>query len=410
MEDRLKALTNSVSLSDAEKLADELSSFDDEKLTDEEQQRILSSVMRKAGFEMNETNSVIQTKRNITAKTYNSDDNKPSGRIQLRRGGAVAACLAILLAGGVIFSLNRNMHNTVPNKDRDLSIHVGASTTDEEDVTSDSETDTEYYEEEFFDDYSDDTDEEFSFVDDLGNLLKGGGYFAKSKLKTANGQAKTGYNAVCEYLSDLEMEGKISTATEQDAIKAAKRDLDGLGMSGILGVKFDGDITEYEFHVLWREDENSKYIGRYPDIVQSIDEHIEWDVGAEIQITPEYNETPEIDAENDSISESELKDANANAKEAFSSASAYIAEMERLGKISDATEQEAADMAAQELSELGIKGVVGVKFTGLDLPTPQFYVLWRSDDGSQVIGKFPESPQSLDECPEWDCGASAYVE
>ena len=67
MEDRLKALTNSVSLSDAEKLADELSSFDDEKLTDDEQQRILSSVMRKAGFEMNETNSVIQTKRNISA-------------------------------------------------------------------------------------------------------------------------------------------------------------------------------------------------------------------------------------------------------------------------------------------------------------------------------------------------------
>ncbi|ADU21416.1 hypothetical protein [Ruminococcus albus] len=147
MKDKLNALTESVSLSDAEKLADELASFDDDKLTDEEQQRILSSVMRKAGFEMNNTNSVITAKRNITSRTNSTNEEQSTGKIQLRRGGAIAACIAIIAAGGVIFSLNRNMHNTVPNNDRDSSIYNEAVTTDPEDdnenSTNESETDTE---------------------------------------------------------------------------------------------------------------------------------------------------------------------------------------------------------------------------------------------------------------------------
>ena len=147
MKDKLNALTESVSLSDAEKLADELASFDDDKLTDEEQQRILSSVMRKAGFEMNNTNSVITAKRNITSRPNGTNEEQSTGRIQLRRGGAIAACIAIIAAGGVIFSLNRNMHNTVPNNDRDSSIYNEAVTTDPEDdnenSTNESETDTE---------------------------------------------------------------------------------------------------------------------------------------------------------------------------------------------------------------------------------------------------------------------------
>ena len=147
MKDKLNALTESVSLSDAEKLADELASFDDDKLTDEEQQRILSSVMRKAGFEMNNTNSVITAKRNITSRPNGTNEEQSTGKIQLRRGGAIAACIAIIAAGGVIFSLNRNMHNTVPNNDRDSSIYNEAVTTDPEDdnenSTNESETDTE---------------------------------------------------------------------------------------------------------------------------------------------------------------------------------------------------------------------------------------------------------------------------
>jgi len=147
MKDKLNALTESVSLSDAEKLADELASFDDDKLTDEEQQRILSSVMRKAGFEMNNTNSVITAKRNITSRPNGTNEEQSTGRIQLRRGGAIAACIAIIAAGGVVFSLNRNMHNTVPNNDRDSSIYNETVTTDIEDDEDnsyiDSETDSE---------------------------------------------------------------------------------------------------------------------------------------------------------------------------------------------------------------------------------------------------------------------------
>lgn len=57
MKERLNALKESISLADAEMLSNELGSFDENySLTADEQQRILSSVMRKAGFEMNETN------------------------------------------------------------------------------------------------------------------------------------------------------------------------------------------------------------------------------------------------------------------------------------------------------------------------------------------------------------------
>ena len=159
MKDKLNALTESVSLSDAEKLADELASFDDDKLTDEEQQRILSSVMRKAGFEMNNTNSVITAKRNITSRPNGTNEEQSTGRIQLRRGGAVAACLAILLAGGVVFSLNRNMHNTVPNNDRDSSIYNETVTTDIEDDEDSSYTDSETDSEDITDESSSDNTE-----------------------------------------------------------------------------------------------------------------------------------------------------------------------------------------------------------------------------------------------------------
>ncbi|SEL20591.1 hypothetical protein [Ruminococcus albus] len=219
MEDRLKALTNSVSPSDAEKLADELSSFDDVKLTDDEQQRILSSVMRKAGFEMNETNSVIQTKRNITAKTYNSDDNKPSGRIQLRRGGAVAACLAILLAGGVIFSLNRNMHNTVPNKDRDSSIYNETVTTDIEDDEDssyiDSETDSDDITDESSSDNTDSkTDSKTDNKTDNKNNNKTDSKTDSKKDNTTNLNNGNNQNVVVDTNKENSKENKSENKTE----------------------------------------------------------------------------------------------------------------------------------------------------------------------------------------------------
>ncbi|MBO4866286.1 MAG: hypothetical protein J5582_06885 [Ruminococcus sp.] len=386
MKDRLNDLTNSVSLSDAEKLADELSSFDDEKLTDEEQQRILSSVMKKAGFEMNNTNSVIQVKRNMTAKANNANVERSEGRIQLRRGGAVAACIAVLLAGGVIFSLNKNMHNTVPDKDRDPSTNAGFSTTDEEDHTSDGETDN----------YNENASED-----------------ATNMLNDANDKAKKGYDLVYLHLTDLKTIGLLTEESKHSAFVYAVQDLCDNDSPGIIGIKYEGDIDDTEdfsFHIFWRESEKSEYIGRYPDPVLDTDEHIDWDTDEEIQYTSKYSIPLEKDDENNYSPESKLKIANANAKVAFSGAYAYIDEMERIGELSSATEQEAADMAAQKLSESGIKGIVGVKFTGIDLSSPQFYVLWRSDDSDQIIGRYPYSPQSVNECTEWDCGASVYVE
>ncbi|MBR1422284.1 MAG: hypothetical protein IJ571_02420 [Ruminococcus sp.] len=64
MKEKLKALEESVSLADAERLSNELASFDENySLSDDEQQRILSSVMRKAGIEMKRTTSVKRTKK-----------------------------------------------------------------------------------------------------------------------------------------------------------------------------------------------------------------------------------------------------------------------------------------------------------------------------------------------------------
>ncbi|ADU23283.1 hypothetical protein [Ruminococcus albus] len=119
-----------------------------------------------------------------------------------------------------------------------------------------------------------------SFGDALVDVLSGG-YVSKSKLKTANGNAKTGYNAVAEYLTDMEIQGKLSEATEQEAAELAAKEL-AYGNDGIVGVKFEGDIENWNFTVLWRQSEDSKYIGRYPDPTYENDERPEWVVGAEV--------------------------------------------------------------------------------------------------------------------------------
>ena len=108
-------------------------------------------------------------------------------------------------------------------------------------------------------------------------------------LKKANGCAKTGYNAVAEYLADLETQGKLSIATEEEAAEFAARELGYIDSTGIVGVTFDGDLTESpDFHVLWRENENSGIIGRYPAPPQSPDEQIDWDAAAEMSCYETY--------------------------------------------------------------------------------------------------------------------------
>ena len=304
-----------------------------------------------------------------------------------------------------------------------------------------------------------------SFGDAIGDALTGG-YISKSKLKSANGNAKTGFNAVAEYLADMEVQGKLSTATEKDAALFAARELGYNDSMGIVGVKFDGDLTEsFDFHVLWRENENSGLIGRYPDPPQSPDEQIDWDAAAEMSCYETYYnddedfEEYENNEENEPTEEQiealkayldeaqaniydptpEEKIANGNAKIAYNAATKYltgrdtqvdgderemgtgiaiaiiradvaeyIAELEANGELTSAKKQEAADAAAKALKDAGIGGMVGLNFIDLDSINPDFTVMWRSDKSSRLIGLYPEL------CPsdslEWECDVVAYVE
>jgi SrtB family sortase len=88
------------------------------EISDEQQQRILSSVMRKAG---NDMDTVLKNKRNIN-ETIPERTIETSRKIQIKRGGAIAACIALIAAGGVMFSLKNKVRNVVPNTERDSSV------------------------------------------------------------------------------------------------------------------------------------------------------------------------------------------------------------------------------------------------------------------------------------------------
>ena len=91
----------------------------DAEISDEQQQHILSSVMRKAG---NAMDTMIKDNSNITAKAPNKNVETVSDRIHLKRGGAIAACIAVLAVGGALFSINNKFNSTVPNNVMDSSV------------------------------------------------------------------------------------------------------------------------------------------------------------------------------------------------------------------------------------------------------------------------------------------------
>jgi type IV pilus assembly protein PilA len=111
------------------------------------------------------------------------------------------------------------------------------------------------------------------------------GYVKKSRLKTANGNAKTAYNAVAEYLADQETQGLIASASETAAKSSAEAELSTNGEgSGVVGVQFAEDMTvaNPEFLVQWRRTGNDPITGQYPDPAQSVAdaETISWVGGA----------------------------------------------------------------------------------------------------------------------------------
>ncbi|SFC03035.1 hypothetical protein [Ruminococcus albus] len=109
-------------------------------------------------------------------------------------------------------------------------------------------------------------------------------------LKAANNNAKLGYTAVAEYLADMETQGRISEATEQEAADFAIKELGSNGnISGTVGVRFDGsdDYGFLNFTVQFRADEDSTVIGQYPEPAQSVDDIPAWAANAEASYTAE---------------------------------------------------------------------------------------------------------------------------
>lgn len=103
-------------------------------------------------------------------------------------------------------------------------------------------------------------------------------------LKAANNNAKLGYTAVAEYLADMETQGRISEANEQEAADFAIKELGSNGnISGSLGVRFDGsdDYGFINFTVQFRTDEDITVIGQYPEPAQSLDDIPAWAANAE---------------------------------------------------------------------------------------------------------------------------------
>ncbi|WP_294483661.1 type II secretion system protein [uncultured Ruminococcus sp.] len=100
------------------------------------------------------------------------------------------------------------------------------------------------------------------------------GYVKKSRLKTANGNAKTAYNAVAEYLADRETQGLLEDeSTTTDAAKTsaeAELSTNGNG-SGEVRVAF-GDLTAANpvFGVQWARTANDEIVGQYPNPPQTV--------------------------------------------------------------------------------------------------------------------------------------------
>lgn len=97
MEERLKSLEKSVSLIEAEIIEDEFSVISGQsEIPVDAQRRILSSVMKKAGFETNEMLPVIGTH----ASSRNDKDTTNTAEVVRRsHGGAAAACIAAVVVG-----------------------------------------------------------------------------------------------------------------------------------------------------------------------------------------------------------------------------------------------------------------------------------------------------------------------
>ena len=122
------------------------------------------------------------------------------------------------------------------------------------------------------------------------------GYVKKARLKTANGNAKTAYNAAAEALADAETQGvqldTLTTATDtgvitgsitvpdtidEDYIKAVMNNaLASNGGDAGEAVAFGDTTASGVWHAQWRKTGSDKIVGMYPDAPTKVDKCPAW--------------------------------------------------------------------------------------------------------------------------------------
>ncbi len=100
MDKRLNGLPENMDGRQAERFESSFADFENgASLPEEKQERILTSVMRKAGYEM-KINSVIKDKEKITIA--NTENETGYGEVsRFGRGSLIAACIALVMAGSL---------------------------------------------------------------------------------------------------------------------------------------------------------------------------------------------------------------------------------------------------------------------------------------------------------------------
>ncbi|EXM38421.1 hypothetical protein RASY3_12960 [Ruminococcus albus SY3] len=131
-----------LSVQDAELFEDTFAGFEENaEVTDAEKKRVLSSVMRKAGFEMNEI--INEKRKNITA-SKTDDTEVRRGRIQVKRGGIIAACIAVLTVGAVTVGMlhMNNINADIPEPAGQPTVEGQSTDAEDTDTSDDEYTDT----------------------------------------------------------------------------------------------------------------------------------------------------------------------------------------------------------------------------------------------------------------------------
>lgn len=110
-------------------------------------------------------------------------------------------------------------------------------------------------------------------------------YVKKSRLKSANSNAKTAYNAIAEYVADAEVKGSVEASILSNA-SGSYDAAAGSGASDVAGTIYDaladnGDAAGYvyiiypqtlnngtkTFVVQWATDTGDTIVGQYPDAI-----------------------------------------------------------------------------------------------------------------------------------------------